>query len=129
MDVAGPHRHQVLCAEPRVDEQEAALVASLIYLCHFVADSMQVEAPFAGPASEPSPDQCALRMPALILLAGSALWRLWDHATGEVLPQHDSWTFELACFTAITTAVWAWRERKMRSASGRIWLQLALLGR
>ncbi len=27
VDVAGPHRNQVLCAEPRVDEQEAALVA------------------------------------------------------------------------------------------------------
>jgi hypothetical protein len=107
--------------------QEAALVASLVYLCHFVADSMQVEATFT--ASAPSPDQCALRLPAIILLTGGALWRLWAHATGEVLPQHDSWSFELACFTALTTAVWAWRERKMRSTSGRIWLQLALLGR
>lgn len=109
--------------------QEAALVASLVYLCHCVADAMQVEASFAGPASAPSPDQCALRMPALLLMAAGALWRLWGHATGEVLPQRDAWTFELACFTAITTAVWAWRERKMRSAGGSIWLQLALLGR
>lgn len=111
--------------------QEGALVASLVYLCHSIADALQVEAPLAGPASAPSPDQCAVRLPALIMLAAAALWRVWTHAHGEVLQQHDSWMFELACFTAPVTAVWAWRERKMRSASasGRIWLQLALLGR